>query len=299
LAAVKFWSRKDFKGTTALKRKINPTRVPIEQKESVRWLDNLRQATALFDQPSRCVHVGDRESDIYELFCTAQALGTHFVVRTCVDRLAGEGEHTVAAEMQEVRVKGQYRLKVKNNQGEWEEAVLELRYRRLRLLPPRGKQKHYPELVLTVLYAQERDTPKDRERIDWKLITDLPVRSRAEAIEKLAWYALRWKIEVFHKILKSGCKAEESKLRTAERLVKLLSVFCILAWRIFWLTMIKRCAADAPPGLALTQVELHLLDQLVKDKPGDALKKKTLSTYLTKMVLVQISKKVDAQIRLS
>jgi IS4 transposase len=49
----------------------------------------------------------------------------------------------------------------------------------------------------------------------------------------LAWYALRWKIEVFHKILKSGCKAEESKLRTAERLVKLLSVFCILAWRIF------------------------------------------------------------------
>src|SRR5690242_20091702 len=80
---------------------------------------------------------------------------------------------------------------------------------------------------------EERDTPQDREKIDWKLVTDLPMRSRAEAIEKLAWYALRWKIEVFHKILKSGCKAEESKLRTAERLVKLLSVFCILAWRIF------------------------------------------------------------------
>jgi hypothetical protein len=283
LAAVKFWTRKKFKGTNALRGKVNPTRVPIEQKESVRWLENLRQSTALFQEPQRCVHIGDRESDIYEFFSTAHELGTHFLVRTCVERRAGEGDHTVAEEMKEVRVKGRHRLKVKNNKGEWVEAVLDLRYRRIRVLPSRAKQKQCPALTLTVLYAQERDTPKDREKIDWKLVTDLPVRSRAEALEKLAWYALRWKIEVFHKILKSGCKAEESKLRTAERLVKLLSVFCILAWRIFWLTMINRCAADAPPGLALTPVEIHLLDQLVKDKPGEALQKKTLSTYLTKI----------------
>src|SRR3954470_19521276 len=96
LAAMKFWTRKKFKGTNALKRKINPTRVPIEEKESVRWLENLRQSTALFAQPQRCVHIGDRESDIYELFWTAHQAGTHFLVRTCVDRLAGDGEHTVA-----------------------------------------------------------------------------------------------------------------------------------------------------------------------------------------------------------
>jgi hypothetical protein len=283
LAAVKFWTRKKFKGTNALRGKVNPTRVPIEQKESVRWLENLRQATALLQDPAQCVHLGDRESDIYEFFSTAHHLGTPFLVRPCVERRAGEGDHTVAEEMKEVRVKGRHRLKVKNNQGEWKEAVLELRYRRIRLLPSRAKQKQCPELTLTVLYAQERDTPKDRERIDWKLVTDLPVRSRAEAIEKLAWYAMRWKIEVFHKILKSGCKAEESKLRTAERLVKLLSVFCILAWRIFWLTMLNRCAADAPPGLALTEVEIHLLDQLVKDKPSEVSQPKTLSSYLTKI----------------
>jgi hypothetical protein len=139
----------------------------------------------------------------------------------------------VAEEMEEVPVKGRHRLKVKNNRGEWVEAVLELRYRCIRILPPKGKRKRYPELTLTVLHAQERDTPTDREKIDWKLITDLPVRSRREALEKLAWYALRWKIEVFHKILKSGCKAEASKLRTAERLVNLIAIFCLLAWRIF------------------------------------------------------------------
>ena len=89
LSAVKFWSRQQFKGTAALKRKVNPTRVPIEAKESIRWLENLRQSMALLGAPARCVHIGDRESDIYELFCTAQELGTHFLIRSCVDRLCG------------------------------------------------------------------------------------------------------------------------------------------------------------------------------------------------------------------
>ena len=97
LAAVKFWSRKKFKGIAALKRNINPTRVPIEKKESIRWLENLRQSIERLGQPDRCVHVGDRESDIYELFCLTHDLGAHFLVRTCVDRLAGDGGHTIAA----------------------------------------------------------------------------------------------------------------------------------------------------------------------------------------------------------
>ena len=85
MAAVKFWTRKTFKGTNALERKVNPTRVPIEEKESLRRLENLRQA------PARRVHIWDRASDIYERFCAAHQAGTHFLVRTCVDRLAGEG----------------------------------------------------------------------------------------------------------------------------------------------------------------------------------------------------------------
>jgi hypothetical protein len=101
LAAIKFWSRKKFKGFNALKKKINPTRVPIEEKESIRWLTNLRQSTKLLDAPERCVHIADREGDIYELFCEAHEANTHVVIRTCVDRLAGDGEHTVADEMDE------------------------------------------------------------------------------------------------------------------------------------------------------------------------------------------------------
>ena len=282
LAAVKFWTRKEFKGCNALKKKINPTRVPIEEKESYRWLENLKQSTALFQDPHRCVHIGDRESDIYELFCIAEAVGTHFLFRTCVDRLAGDGEHTIADEMKEVPVQGLHRIEVRNHRGEVSEAILEIRYRRLRVLPPIGKQKQYPELVLTVLHAQERGKPQGRERIDWKLITDLPVRSRTDAIEKLEWYAMRWNIETFHKILKSGCKVEESKLRTAERLVNLVAVLCIISWRVFWITMMNRTAPDAQPEVAFTQLELWLLDELVDDKPGKV-PQRTLTTYLIKL----------------
>lgn len=96
LAAVKFWTRKKFKGTAALKKKINPTRVPIEKKESIRWLENVRQSTSLLGESERCVHVADREGDIYELFCAARDAGTHFLIRTCVDRLSGDGDHTIA-----------------------------------------------------------------------------------------------------------------------------------------------------------------------------------------------------------
>jgi hypothetical protein len=118
---------------------------------------------------------------------------------------------------------------------------------------------------------------------DWKLLTDLPVRSRQEAIEKIQWYAQRWKIETFHKILKSGCKVEESKLRAAERLVNLVAVLCILGWRIFWMTMINRATPDAVPDIAFTELELYLLDELVRDKASANRHSKPLSAYLTKL----------------
>ena len=283
LAAVKFWTRDAFKGCNALKKKVNPTRVPIEKKESYRWLENLKQATALLHDPKRCVHIGDRESDIYELFCLAQEAGTHFLVRTCVDRLAGDGSSTITAEMKQVRVQGLHRIQVRNEQGAWSEAVLEIRYCRLVVLPPIGKQKNYPKVILTVIYAQERGRPHGRERIDWKLLTDLPVRSRQEAIEKIQWYSQRWKIETFHKILKSGCKAEESKLRAAERLVNLVAVLCILGWRIFWMTMINRATPEAAPEIAFTELELYLLDELVRDKASANQHSHSLSAYLTKL----------------
>ena len=99
----------------------------------------------------------------------------------------------------------------------------------------------------------------------------------------MQWYTLRWKIEVFHKILISGCRAEQARLRTASRLVNLLAVFCIMSWRVFWLTMTKRIAPYADPGLVFTDLELRILDQLVKDKPSADRGQPTLAHYLIKL----------------
>ena len=199
------------------------------------------------------------------MFCTALAAGTHFLLRTCVDRLAVDGRTTVCCEMAVKRCKGLHRIELPAQRGGAPAATaqLELRYARLRLLPPIGKQARYPALDLTVLHATERGTPPaGRAPIEWKLVTDLPVRSRADAVRMLEWYAMRWRIETFHKILKSGCHAEDSKLRTATRLTNFLAILCVVSCRIFWLTMINRAAPGAPATLAFMPSEIALLGRL-------------------------------------
>ena len=104
---------------------------------------------------TRLVHVGDRENDIYEFFCAACELGTHFLVRTCVDRLALDGQCTVATVMTAAPLAGTHGVEVTADDGTAHTVELELRFVRVRVLPPIGKQKRYPALDLTILHARE------------------------------------------------------------------------------------------------------------------------------------------------
>ncbi|MEZ5922883.1 MAG: hypothetical protein R3D57_00700 [Hyphomicrobiaceae bacterium] len=94
---------------------------------------------------------------------------------------------------------------------------------------------------------------------------------------------MRWKIEVFHKVLKSGCRAEDSKLRTADRIANLLALFCIISWRVLWLTMIARAEPDERPDIALTHSEIDLLDELVEGAGNRRCSSGTLAHYVTKL----------------
>jgi Transposase DNA-binding/Transposase Tn5 dimerisation domain len=285
LTAVKFWTRKKFKGTNALKGRgkeggkhsVNTTRIPIEQKESVRWLENLEQSTQLAN-PDRCVHIGDRESDIYELFCLAGEQNTHFLVRTCVDRLAGTGNTTVARKMKRQPIQGTHQVEVLDAKRRPTEVELQLRYSQMTVHPPIDKQKKYPPLSLTVIHAWERGKPEGRMPICWKLLTDLPVEDLESAIEKVDWYSQRWKIETFHKVLKSGCRVEDAKLRTAERLTNLIAVFCIIAWRVFWLTMVRRTNPKTPADAVFTETEIAILNHLAGDSQNST--SKNVAHYL-------------------
>ncbi|SCB56037.1 hypothetical protein GA0061098_10682 [Bradyrhizobium shewense] len=157
---------------------------------------------ALVGTPERCVHVADRESDIYELFCLAQDLGTRFLVRVQTNRLAGapadaeprDGAHRVFAQLSATPWAGRHYVAI----GQDETACVHVKFAAIQTLPPIGKQKRYTPQLLT--YTLEIDPPVGRPPIDWKLVTNLPVGDFTMAIEKLEWYALRWKAEVFHKV---------------------------------------------------------------------------------------------------
>lgn len=290
LTAVKFWTRAKFKGTLALKRHINPTRVPIETKESYRWLENLRQSIALVGAPERCVHVGDRESDIYELYCTAQELGTSFLVRVQTNRLAEQPvdaaslhpAHRVFAQLARAPWGGCHRITINQNEA----ACLKVKFATIKTLPPVGKQKRYSPQLLTYIHAVEEDPPPGREPIDWKLVTNLPVVDLSAAIEKLGWYALRWKAEVFHKVMKSGCRAEEARLETAERLAKFLALISVVSWRVFFVTMSARAKPEATPDSVLTTAEIATLDQIDASRPQPRIQRPTLAAYLIQIAML-------------
>lgn len=94
---------------------------------------------------------------------------------------------------------------------------------------------------------------------------------------------MRWKIEFFHKILKSGCRAEDARLRTADRLADLVALFCIVSWRVLWMTMMTRAAPDASPAMAFTTSEITILDRLVADSGNRRAKRGTIQLYFTKL----------------
>ena len=279
LTAAKFWSRDKFRGTAALKRKINPTRVPIEQKESIRWLDSLRCSSALSGAPERCVHIGDRESDIYELFCLAEELGTRFLVRSCVDRLAEDGGTTIAQVMAKVQSSGTHEVRFRDARGNDQRAVLSVRHATMTVRPPIGKQRRYRHQQLQVIHAEEINPPDGRTPVFWKLITNLPVETHAEAVHKLDWYALRWNIETFFKTLKAGCRIEDIRLTTADRLANCIALCCVVAWRISWLTMLRRRSPNASPAAVFTDTERAVLDR--KTPPGRHNEPRNLAFYTT------------------
>ena len=189
LAAVKSRTREEFKGTNAPKKTVNPTRIPIEQKESVGWLEDVKRATERLADPSRCVHIGDREGNIFEPSCTARGGRDALPGLTRVDRLAGGGDTTISREMGREPIRGDHQVEIRDDQGRVSTAKVSLRFRQMRVHPPIGESRHYPASSPTVIHAQEDGPPEGREPIRWKSPTSQPVEDLAPAIEKLDWHS--------------------------------------------------------------------------------------------------------------
>ena len=229
--------------------------LPIEQKESAKWLVSYRAATRLQAEcpGTTVVSVGDREADVYELFVEARARGgqAQVLVRATRERkLEAEEEEEESRQLWAyVRgqpVAGEVELKVpRRGSCAARTAVLEMRYASVELKAPRRKPG-LGSVRLWAIAAEEVGGPAGVEPIQWYLLTTLPVESLEQAVEKLRWYALRFQIEVYHRTLKSGCKIEERQLGHAERIEACLGIDLVVAWRIAHLTKLGREVPEVP-----------------------------------------------------
>lgn len=257
-----------------LKKKMkrgNNANVAIEDKESFRWLESLKKTHNAVADALQVVTICDREGDMYEFFECAHKTGTSVLVRGNHDRTINKiyrhGESSndqLWSFVQRLPSQGTIEVKIPaRDQKPARIATLQLRFGSFTLNPPRNhmrrKAKDLPDLRLNAILVQEERPPKEEEALEWMLLTDLPIAGFEEAVEKVRWYCLRWRIEVFHKILKSGLRVEQCRLQTADRLIRYLTVMSIIAWRIYWTTLIARADPQLPCTPLLAEEEWRVL----------------------------------------
>ncbi len=114
------------------------------------------------------------------------------------------------------------------------------------------------------MHAREANPPERVEPVEWLLLTTLPVASREDAAKALDLYSLRWRIEDWHRILKSGCKVEMIAHRTGTRIERAVAINAVIAWRIATLTHLARTKPELPATTAFTDIELALLTDFAR-----------------------------------
>jgi len=246
--------------------------VPLEQKESMKWLRSFRKAAHVqkLCPQSMLVVMGDRESDIYELFLEAsqEPDGPQLLVRAEKTRNRQvDPEEFLWGFMAKQQVAGTLKIRIpRRGSRQAREAWVQVRFAQVTLQAP----KHCgsaPAITVWAVYVTETANHTVAEPIEWMLLTTVEVTSFAEAQQRVEWYSGRWGIEVYHRTLKSGCRIEDRQLETADRLEACLGVDMVVAWRIYYLTMLGREKPDLPCTVFFKEIEWKALCCYVNKTP--------------------------------
>lgn len=228
---------------------------PIEQKESMKWLRSFRKVAEIqrLCPETMLVSIGDRESDIYDLFLEAtREPGPKLLVRAEKSRRRKTEEDFLWDFMARQTVAGMLKVRVpRRGTSPTRNAWLDIRFAEVTLQPPKG---HTATVTVWAVYATEQSGP-----IRWMLLTTAPVASLEDARKRVEWYSARWGIEVYHRTLKSGCRIKDRQLEVAERLENCLGVDMVVAWRVYYLTMLGRESPETPCTVFLKDVEWKAL----------------------------------------
>ncbi len=237
--------------------------LPIEEKESIKWLVSYR---AVADAQKLCpnttlISVGDREADLYELFHEAakDPSGPKLLVRAERTRNRKVEQKDLWQRMNAEPVAGLLDIAIpRRGSRPARTARLQVHFAQVMLTPP-GSSKLQP-LSVWAVYAREVDYPAElKEPIDWMLLTTVKTESFEDACQRLSWYSRRWGIEVYHRTIKSGCRIEDRRLDDAHSLEACLAIDIVVAWRIYWLTMLGREKPDIPCDEILSEDQWRVL----------------------------------------
>ncbi len=240
---------------------------PIEEKESYRWVDAFRRAV---EESQRCpstqlVIVADSEADIYELLAEARTepRRVDWIIRAGQNRalLRETGQETAEKYVREhvltqpvlfthtIQVRGR-KAKVncetrgRRQPRQSRQAQMEVRAEQVTLRPPWRADRKLPPVTVNVVLVREVDPPENDVPVEWLLLTSLPVGEIEQIRQVIQYYCVRWMIEVFFRVLKSGCRVEERRFEHIDRLLSCLAVYLIVAWRTLYVCRLGRGCPD-------------------------------------------------------
>lgn len=217
-----------------------------KDKESQKWLNSIAAVAEVQKKVpgTQLVSVGDSEADVYALYARASELNQPFLVRCCRDRLIlNRAERHLWTQVEQLPAAGSIEVAIPaQDKRPARTALLTVRFMAVELKVPVREAKHaaVAQVRAWAIWVKEETPPSEVKAIEWKLLTNVPTDDFAQACVRIAWYSCRWVIEMFHRILKSGCLLEERQFDDLENIQRYLAVDSVVAWRVLYLTLLSR-----------------------------------------------------------
>lgn len=274
LAHLHLWQRTQGKAP-------NYKKLPIEAKESARWIDTAVAGKKRLAEAATITVVADREADIYELWDRVPDARTHLLIRACRDRnLAIASGTTLFDWMDRQAVQGSYRIALPvTPKRSAHEALLHVRFGTVTLKKPRNcsDKQASPHLTLNVIdVVEDAATVVGSEApIHWRLLTTHAVGSMEDARQCIRWYCQRWHIEqTFRTVKRQGLDVESSQLEHGVRLEKLVVMALSAAVRVMQLTLAREGGSPRPATDAFDADEIGVLQHVQPTLEGKTEKQK-------------------------
>jgi len=247
-------------------------------KKTFCWIEGLRDSMELAGRMphTRLVCVMDREADFFELFDAHQGNPcVDLLVRAKHDRRTPAGlnlfdtvwESPVQSRLSIQVPRQSARAKKSKQKARTKRpartAELALRYTQVQLSPTPSCKQARP-ITVWVVHVVEENPPEEAGPVEWYLITTVDLKSPEDAIRCVRWYCLRWRIEDWHRVLKSGCRIEEIGHHSGDRLQRAIAINLVIAWRVMLMTLLGRETPELPADVLFSDLEVQVLQAYAK-----------------------------------